>query len=336
MKKIALMLSAAACIACSGLVSESDDSILAGNGEGMVTVTVQQAPSATKAQTDYTTVLPDEMNVRKVAVFVFDKTTGTLNASKEIATTGEKCTFTVTAGEKTIYAVANGPDLSSVTTLSQLGQAVDDLSQSDIGTHGLMMTGSCDCTVEAGGTASPIISVRRMVARVVLQKVTCSLPSQYGSMTLDCIYLGNANTVQTLAGAVSGKVNPDGYADAQKTKPIGKNGVTGSCPNYLFYNSGYNISVGSSKTTKYHFYCQPGDDSSVTCMYLLATIGGNQYYYRVPLNVGLNANMTCSVELEITNLGAPLPPDGDLQKGEISATINVAGWDAGNKYEVEF
>jgi hypothetical protein len=96
------------------------------------------------------------------------------------------------------------------------------------------------------------------------------------------------------------------------------------------------IAVGESLTEKYHMYCHPNQTQDYTCLYVLTTIGGIQYYYRVPLDQGLSANTTCSVDLKITNLGSLTPPDGDLQKGEIQAVVTIEGWAAGNDYVAEF
>ena len=198
------------------------------------------------------------------------------------------------------------------------------------------MFGSGNCTVEEGEIAEPVISVKRLVSRVVLRSIVNKVPKQYGSMTVNCVYLSNANTKQSLSGTVSGTVNPNGYEDSSKTKPIGKNGITGSCPGYLYRAVNKTVAVGASHTDKYHMYCQPSSSGTITCVYLLATIGGSQYYYRVPLQNGIQANKTYSIDVEIVNLGAALPPDGDIQKGEIKATVNVSGWDAGDSYVVEF
>jgi len=336
MRKIAVFMAMAACAACSYGISDQSGTGSASKEQGTLSVTIEHERVETKAQTDYTTVLDEEKAVNSIAVFVFDKASGILNSYKEIGSLSEECTFSVTTGEKTVYAVLNGPDLGMVTTVSQLQQIVDDLSGSEINSTGLVMAGSGHCNVEAGKIAEPVIIVRRLVSRVVLQKITNNVPPQYGSLTVDCVYLGNANTRQTISGTVSGKVNPDGYEDAAKTKPIGKNRVTGSCAGYLYRQADADISVGASNSTKYHMYCQPSGQDAVTCLYILATIGNGQYYYRVPFNNGLQANKTYSVEIEIVNLGSELPPDGDVQKGEIRATVTMAGWDAGDSYVIQF
>lgn len=336
MKKLAFVVSVFACMACNESEFTSGNPGMSDNSDGEISVVIGYESVTTKAITDYTAELNEEKVVKNVSVLVFDRSTGKLNAFRRTDSVEDGYTFTVTSGSKTVYAVVNGPEMSNVKSLEQMGQFVDDLSLSDPGDDGFVMVGSVACSVSADVVARPVVVVKRLVSRVVLQKVTNNIPAQYGKMKIDCVYLGNANSQQSFAGAVSGKVNPDGYADAAKTKPVGKNGNFGSCPGYMYRSSTAEIASGTSEMTKYHMYCQPSDGQNMTCMYLLVTIDGSQYYYRVPLSMGLTANTTSSVELEITNLGAPLPPDGDMQRGEIVATVSIAGWSAGEKYEVEF
>ena len=77
-----------------------------------------------------------------------------------------------------------------------MNDLVDDLSDSDMQEDGLTMIGSEVCVVRAGVQATPVVGVRWLVSRVVLKKVACNIAEQYGEMTIDCVYLGNANTVQ--------------------------------------------------------------------------------------------------------------------------------------------
>ena len=339
MKKLACVVSILLCVGCNVYDSIQDQVRVEDVKNGTLSVSVEYESLATKSTldyTEYTKELDEEKFVRDVTVLVFDKSSGKLNACKKVYSAYDQVSFTVTEGEKTVYALVNGPDLGSVKNIEQMLQQIDDLSSSEIGSDGLAMIGSSDCVVSADKVAKPIVVVRRLVARVVLKKVTNKLPQQYGQMTLDCVYLGNANLIQTLAGEVSGMVNPDGYEDDEKTRPIGKDGAVGACPAYIYRASGAEVASGASSSVKYHMYCQPNKSQTVTCMYLLVTIDGSQYYYRVPLYNGLTANTTHSVELEITNLGSPLPPVDDMQRGEIQAIVSIAGWGAGDKYQVEF
>ena len=336
MRKIACFFAVALCVACNydGCEVSGDD--LAGNSSGELSVVIECESLATRAVTDYTEAREEENMINKVDVLVFDKATGMLNASKVISGLDDQCVFSITTGEKTVYAVANAPDLSDVLTVSQLEQVVNDLSTTDYMSDGFVMSGREDCHVRLGEVSQPVISLRRLVARVVVRKIRNSIASQYGTIGLDCVYLANANKIQTLGGVSSVPVNIGGYADAAKTRPIGKNGVKGDCPGYMFREMGPSIAEGTSVMGEYHMYCHPTNAGARTCMYLLVTIAGRQYYYRVDLKNGLQANKTYSVDVEFVNLGSSIPPDGDLQKGEIKAVVSVSGWDAGDSYMVQF
>ena len=336
MKKIACFLAVLACVACNYDVCDVSGENQAGNSSGELSVRFEYETVISKASDEYLTTLSVENKINKVDVLVFDRQTGNLNASKTVSMVSDPCVFSITTGEKVVYAVANAPDLSHVLNISQLEQVVNDLSKTDYKNDGFMMIGSDVCQVRMGEVAEPVVVLKRMVARVVVKKMKNKVASQYGNITVNCIYLANANKVQSLGGVSSEPVNLNGYADASKTSPIGKNGVTGDCPIYMFRELGLVIPGGSTKSDVYYLYCHPTNNEADTCIYVLLTISGNQYYYRVPLQNGLEANKTYAVELEFVNLGAATPPEGDFQKGEIKAVVNVSGWDAGENYTVEF
>lgn len=335
MKKIFFSAAALLALVCSCNKQEPIPSTDQ-NSYGELVISVQQEVSTkTKAVTDYVTVLDDEKAEKSVTVMVFDAASGALNVSKTLAATTEELTINVPTGEKTVYAVVNGPDLSGVSTVDQLLAVTDDLASSSIAADGFTMLGTANCTVAKETPASASITVSRLVSRVVLKNVTNSLPAAYGHMTIDAVYLGNANTVQTFAGVASVPVNIDGYADAAKAQPIGKNDVTGACPEYLYRAVGTDVNVGDSYTTVQHMYCQPNATDEYTTMYILTTIGDNQYYYKVELDKKLSANYTYSVEANIFNLGTD-NPDDELEKGSLSVNITVADWVAGDNYNAEF
>lgn len=285
---------------------------------------------------NYLQVLDEEKAVKKISILVFDESTGMLNASMDVKKVTDDCKLTIPVGRKIVYSVVNGPELGYVTRIGQMSELVDDLSNSNMAEDGLTMIGSEVCDVKSGEISEPVVVVRWLVSRVVLRKVECNVATQYGGMKVDCVYLGNANTVQYGSGTVGGMVNPDGYADAAKQHMIGKNDILGSCPEYMYRNVGVEIPVGGVHEIPSHMYCQPNATSDHTCLYLLATIGGVQYYYRVPLNKGLVANHTCSVDVNISNLGSLTPPEDDYQNGAVQAVVEIEGWTPGNSYVAEF
>ena len=195
--------------------------------------------------------------------------------------------------------------------------------------------GQTEYEVKAGNANEPAtVTVGWLASRVVLSGVSCNIPEQHGNMSVDCVYLGNAHTVQTFGGVSSEMRNVNGLS--QSGGSIGIDGETGDFASYMYRSIGKSVDVGENLTDKYYMYCQPNSLESYTCLYLLVTIGGQKYYYRVPLTEGLQPNTTCSVDLRITNLGSPTPPDGDMQKGEIEAEITFDNWLPGNHYVTEF
>ena len=336
MKRILFYITLVVCASCAkegGYDGGLDGEELA---LGTMSVRMEYETLTTKAQSDETVPALDSEKLEKsVNVMVFDQKTGRLAAYKSLSSVSGSCQFSMPAGKKTIYAVVNGPDLSSVTTVSALEKIVYDMSNTVIATHGFFMVGKGECDVVANQTVTPTVSVRRLAARVVLRSVSCSIPDQYGKMKVDCAFLGNAYSQQSIAGEVDAMMNKNGYA-ADGTSPIGKNNVTGSCPEFFYRSIGKDVSVGGTHSTMYYMYSQPNKSNNFTSLYILASIGGSQYYYRVPLSYGLSANVTYSVDVDIINLGSELPPDGSVQKGDISAVIKMTDWIKGEEYDIKF
>ena len=334
MKKTMLI---AALVALTGCAEMKEEAPARETGEmemGLMSVKVKFDDVLTRTVTDYRTALEQEKAVKKVDILVFDYTSKALNAVKRVTALDGECQMSIPVGKKLVYAIVNGPDPDGVTTVSDMGGLVDRLS-ADMTQTGLTLTGSAEYEVKAGTQEEPaVITVGWLVSRVVLTKVHCNIPQQYGEMYIDCVYLGNANTTQTFAGSSSDKANVDGLS--KNGAQIGKNGESGDYSSYLFRSVGRSVQVNEALTDKYHMYCQPNTGPGHTCMYILATIGENKYYYRVPLAEGLKPNTTCSVELKITNLGASEPPVDDLQKGQIEAEIDFQDWIAGTNYVEEF
>lgn len=335
MKKIVVI---AALVAVVGCAKTQNEAVVLQDGHqetGTMSVKVKFDDAATRSGTTYVTALDVEKKVNKIDILVFDKNTYKLNAAMRITAMDATCQMSLPIGKKIIYAIVNGPDPSDVTMLGDLDELTDQISDTDIATSGLTLVGSTEYEIKTG-TANPTatITVGWLVSRVVLTKVQCNVPKQYGNMTVDCVFLGNANSKQRFDGTVSDMVNLNGLsADG---KPVGLNEVTGLYATYLYRQVNKTVSVGGALTDKYYMYCQPNKTSACTCLYVLTTIGSDKYYYRVPLTEGLEANMTCSVELKITNLGSPEPPTGDLQKGNIEAKIAMQDWIPGPSYVEEF
>ena len=329
----------AVCISVSGCAKQNVPECKSSESSekfGNLVVKVSHESANTRSVADYGRVLSDESAVNNLEVFVFDAVTGRLERSLIMTSADMECRFELPVGEKVVYAVVNGPDMSKVQSLAHIRALRYDLSDVSLAENGFVMIGSEECVVSQGVVSYPEVMVRRLVSRVELRSVKCNVASQYEAMKVECAYLGDAYSCQSFSGEVSALLNPGGYADSEPKVPIGLAGIKGSCPEYLYRDLDMDVVRGDTSSEPVYLYCQPNGGQGITCLYLLISIGEGKYYYRVPLDKGLLANTTCVVNAVITNLGAPLPPDGDVQKGEIVASITIEDWDLGDQYYAEF
>ena len=347
MKKGIFIMTAIAAIACS---CEPEKDCLPCQEEKTATLNVSldfKDDNQTKA-TCYVTSQTYETAVNNVQVLVFDST-GALNAYVDADKSVTGITINTTAGSKTVWAVVNGPDLSSVTTVSGLSAMAIDLGDnSTTASAGFVMAGSTTCTVSSS-TATASISVRRFVARVALAKVSNSLPDSYGSLTVNSVALINVVGNQNLAGAATPSTwyNKMGRKDGAtaSSQIIDGSSYLASCPTLTFKSISSSVANGSSLTpsTPYLLYCYPNSTSTdaegwsssftarKTRLVVTATISGTKYYYPIVIDAPTR-NTAYTVELTITGLGST-DPDKPVVKGSINASVTVQGWSAGAVYE---
>ena len=347
MKKGIFIMTAIAAIACS---CEPEKDCLPCQEENTATLNVSldfEDDNHTKA-TSYVTSQTYETAVNNVQVLVFDST-GALNAYVDADKSVTGITINTTAGIKTVWAVVNGPDLSSVTTVSGLSAMAIDLGDnSTTASAGFVMAGSTTCTVSSS-TATASISVRRFVARVALAKVSNSLPDSYGSLTVNSVALINVVGNQNLAGAATPSTwyNKMGRKDGAtaSSQIIDGSSYLASCPTLTFKSISSSVANGSSLTpsTPYLLYCYPNSTSTdaegwsssftarKTRLVVTATISGTKYYYPIVIDAPTR-NTAYTVELTITGLGST-DPDKPVVKGSINASVTVQGWSAGAVYE---
>ena len=347
MKKGIFIMAAIAAIVCS---CEPENDCLPCQEEKTATLNVSldfEDDTQTKA-TSYVTSQTYETAVNNVQILVFDST-GALNAYVDADKSVAGITINTTTGSKTVWAVVNCPDLSSVTTIGGMTAKTIDLGDnSTTSSEGFVMAGSTTCTVSSS-TATAIITVNRFVSRVALAKVTNSLPDSYGSLTVNNVTLTNVVGNQNLAGAATPSTwyNKMGRKDGAtaSSQIIDGSSYLASCPTLTFKSISSSVANGSSLTpsTPYLLYCYPnstttdatGWASSFTArktrLVVTATISGTKYYYPVVIDTP-QRNTAYTVELTITGLGST-DPDKPVQKGTISAIVSVQGWASGAVYE---
>ena len=345
MKKGFFIMAAIAAIACS--CEPEKDCLPCQEEEGTLSVSLDFEDEGQTKATSYVTAQTYETKVNDVQVLVFDST-GALNAYVDADTKTSGITISTTAGSKTVWAVVNGPDLSSITTLSALQSTAVDLgANSTTETTGFVMAGSATCTV-GSSTATASVAVKRLVARVALQKISNSLPSSYGALTVNNVTLINVVGNQNLNGSasISTWYNKMGRENGG-SEPAIIDGVNSfaSCPTLTFKSVGSSVTNGGAltPTTPYLFYTYPNSTSTdatgwtssftarKTRLVVTATISGKKYYYPVVIDTPAR-NTAYTVELTITGLGST-DPDKPVVKGSINASVTVQGWSAGAVYE---
>lgn len=351
MKKTLFIMAAVASMACS--CDKNADCIpCQENQESQETATLNVSVGfdeepGTRAVTAYTVAQDYEKAVNNVQILVFDAS-GKINFYKDAGTTTSGIKISTTAGEKTVWAVVNGPDLSSIATLSALQSEAVDLSDNSLTkTEGFVMAGSVSCTLSASG-ANAAVTVSRLVSRIALQKVTNALPEGYGALKIDNVTLINVPGNQNLAGnaAIATWYNKMGRKDGgAQADVIDGSTNKASCPGLTYAAPAASVNSGASHTptTPHLFYCYPNATSTdasgwaasftarKTRLVVAATISGTKYYYPVTINTP-ERNKAYTVELTITGLGST-DPDQPVSKGEVTASVTVKEWVAGATYE---
>jgi hypothetical protein len=347
MKKTLSIMAAIAAIVCS-CQPDKDCIPCQKEEQGTLSVSLDFEDEPQTRASSYVTAQTYETKVNDVQVLVFDST-GALNAYVDADTKTSGISISTTAGSKTVWAVVNGPNLSSITTLSALqGTAVDLGANSTSEAAGFVMAGSATCTV-GSSTATASIAVKRLVARVALQKISNSLPASYGALTVNNVTLINVAGNQNLAGtaSISTWYNKMGRKDGATASGQIIDGSThaASHPTLTFKSVGTSVANGGSltPTTPYLFYTYQNPTTSdatgwsstftarKTRLVVAATIGGTKYYYPVVIDTPAR-NTAYTVELTITGPGST-DPDKPVQKGSITASVTVQGWASGAVYE---
>ena len=355
MKKLIFASAALAAILAASCSEKLPQNVAGPYSEETGDITVSIVPdsqSSTRAVTAYTEAQTYESQVNNVQILVFHND-GKIAAYKNNGTSLSG-TISTTVGAKKVWAVINGPVLSAVSTESALKSTIVALSaNSTTASSGFVMSGSGSCTVATTGEVTCSFSVSRLVSRVALRSVTNSLPSSYGALTVQRVFLSNVVGNQNLDGTAAATVtwyNQDGRADEGSRNTahiIDGSTYTASCADLTFKSVSQSVAVGSSYTpsTPLLLYCYPnsstvapaGFSSSFsakrTVLTVVATVGGTLQYYPVVLDDAvLERNKTYTVGLTITGPGSN-DPNTPVSKGSISVSLTVSGWTAGATYD---
>lgn len=259
----------------------------------------------------------------------------------------------VKIGAYSVALVANGPDLStSVTTLDGLKAVQLNLKTYNTTGSGFVMWATGSATVTADATSPVSLTLKRHVGRVVVSKVTNSLPASLGSLTINSIMLTNVYANVTMEGKAPSTgvlwYNMEGRSDTgtlTQTHVIDGGTYASQCPDLTFKTVGATVANGGSYSTAQYFYGYRNASTATpagfaasypstgyrSCIVVTATFNGHKWYYPVVLD-SFDAHTTYDVQLTIVGEGST-DPNVPVKKSSVKANITVADWTVGTAYK---
>lgn len=266
----------------------------------------------------------DRSVVSNIQFFAFNGD-GELESYKKV-TDGLSTSLTIRKGSNTIWAVVNAPDITTVSTLTQLRAVSSSLSDN---LSNFVMAGSMivNCPEDTFEGLDPI-SVYRLASRVIVKKVTAEFTNPaYAAATckLKKMYLINApgdinlgrNDAPTVWYAKQAYEDVSGLADFLSTS-----------------GGDHDLNTAPFNTTCYH-YCYPNPttaDTSVaawsprhTRMVIEVQLDSETFYYPITLPV-LEYGKSYEIEnLTITRKGST-SPDVPVTLSDADFSISVKPW----------
>ncbi len=306
MKRIILIGFAAAAIAAASCQKERIVPSVPGKP---VVMTVNVSGGA---QTRATGSFADgEKTVNGVQVFCFDKATGIREDYK--SGSGTSVSLSITTGAKRIYALANCPDLSSVSGESALLATVSNFSNNSLSSFEMISpTGEgAEYAVTESGTLN--LTVKRIVAKVLVDKISAAFTSpslQSADFIINKIYLVNV----ARSNKYDLSVTPTEYYTGSEDN--------GANVNAMIRETGlnYNLKNGVSSTVSHGFYVYPNSSANKTKLVIEATLLGTEQIYSFELPSVERNNVYDITSVTITR------QSGDLTDSEVK--ITVSDWDS--------
>lgn len=275
--------------------------------EERTSLTVSIAPAGTKA----TNISADnEVRVESLQILVFrdDELDAYGNAGSDL-----EITLSCTAGDRTVYALVNGPDVSGSSTKTEFLATLHSLDDNAL--NAFIMTGSVRVTLPAANTVH--IEVNRVVARIDLQ----DLQRQFTAPALKT--LGFNVTRIYLDNVVGGN-------DIGMSLPcdsFGNEGqYNGDWATFTCDAVGAEIADGSTLGQAHVFYAYPNDNSvKETRLVVEAVQNSKTYYYHVVLPALESNHRYVIPKLTVTRLGSE-DPDTPVQITDQPFEIEIMPW----------
>ena len=326
MKKQILIIAALALVTCACVKGNQCKTCNEGKP---VEVTVQINGTTMTKSTGNT--YANESKVNNLQILAFDAN-GDIEGYRSVDNE-TSVTLMSTSGEKTVWAVVNAPSLENIYTLDQLSEALTVLEDNAL--DNFVMTGSV--TEELTDGAVLAITVRRIVARVSVAKITAAFPDTpaYNGKTLKLTGIYMINVAGAVNYALSGEpsawynklTHEDDAADVFLYDALDQAMANNS--SYEVEHAYYPYPNSASTSVKDIDESDRGTWSqrrSILCIEV--EFDGSTGYYPIEMPV-IERNKTYSIdEVVITRSPADNPYD-PIDTGMATVSITVQEWELG-------
>lgn len=326
MKKQLLIITALALMTCACVKENQCKTCKEGKP---VEVTVQINGTMMTKSTGNT--YANESKVSNLQILAFDAN-GEIEGYRSVDNE-TSVTLMSTSGEKTVWAIVNAPSLASITTLDALKGTLTTLEDNAL--DNFIMTGSITEDLTDGAVLA--ITVRRIVARVSVAKITAAFPDTptYEGKTLKLtgIYMLNVagGVNYDLSGAPSQWYNKLKHEDD-------------AADVFLYDALDQTLANNASYAVEHAYYPYPNNvDTSVkdiaeadrgtwsarrSILCIEVEFDGQTGYYPVEMPV-IERNKTYTIdEVVITRLPSDKPYD-PIDTGVATVSITVQEWELG-------
>lgn len=309
-------------------------------GYGTVSIKIRNDNLETKSVNKTST----ETDIKKLEVIsLFDDGTVEKYGIFYPSSTSE-FTMDIKAGHRTLWVVANGPNIGMAKTIDDILAYEADLASYHMGYFGFCMIGSDEVNILPGVNNECEVELSHICSKITLKEIYNNLSPGLGDITLDYAMLVNVSSRRTLGGQAidTSWYNKMGRADEtpqESTHIIDGENYLASGPKVTFgaYTGTKTLTQRNYNRQAQTFYCYPNPTESDTTgfmqtyiprqtrLVLAATIGGQQYFYPVTMP-DLQPNQAYDVYLNICGVGSD-DPDIPVLKGSAELTIGISKWE---------
>lgn len=309
-------------------------------GYGTVSIKIRNDELSTKAGVNKTA---SETSIKKLEVIsLFDD--GTVEKYGIFYPgTSESFTMDIKAGHRTLWVVANGPNIGAAKTIDDILAYKADLADYQKGYFGFCMIGSDEVNIEPGVNNECEVILSHICSKINLKHIYNDLATGLGDITLDYAMLVNVSSLRTLGGQAidTAWYNKMGRADEtpqDSTHIIDGVDYLATAPDLTFgaYTGNKIVTKKNYNRQVHTFYCYPNQSESDTTgftpnftprqtrLVVAATIGGKQYFYPITMP-DLQPNQQYDVYLNIVGVGSD-DPDIPVVKGAAELEIGMTNW----------